>query len=94
MPELLSDDEKNYFMDMESLFNHPGWTRLTTEMQKELDQIPLDAFRYAKNYEMMQEARARETVLRTFVEYPQAIEDRRTALEEMKRQQIEEVSSL
>jgi hypothetical protein len=92
--ELLSDDEKSYFMDMESLFNHPGWTRLTTEMRKELEHIPQEVFTHAKTWETILEARARESVLRTFVEYPDAIEQRRAALEDMKRQQIEEVSTL
>lgn len=94
MPELLSDDEKSYFMDMESLFNHPGWTRLTAEMQKELDVAPLETFLHAKNWDDVLAARAREAVLRTLVDYPERTEQRREALEEMKRQQIEEVSTL
>jgi len=91
---LLSDDEKAYFIDMESLFNHPGWERLTREMRAEAELIPQSAFRSASNFEKIIEARARLEALETLIGYPDAVDQRRQHLEMIKQQAIEEVRDL
>jgi len=89
VPELLSDDEQSYFMEMESLFNHPGWARLTRELQAEIDALPVESFERAKTFEHILVARARHEVLKTFVDYPQAIELRRQHIAAAKAAEID-----
>lgn len=92
--KLLSDDELGYFMDMESLFNHPGWTRLMREIQAEMKALPDIMFASAKSWEDVQTTRTRYTAIETLLNYPQAIEQRRSNLERDRAAQIEEVNEL
>lgn len=92
--KLLSDDELGYFMDMESLFNHPGWARLTKEIKAKLDTIPGVMFASAKSWEEMMVARVRHEELTTLLYYPQLIEQRRGNLERERTLQIEELDQL
>lgn len=94
MQNLLSDDEQSYFMDMESLFNHVGWERLTREMRAELDAIPQEAFLHAKAWEDVHKARARHEALKTLISYPEAVELRRQHLESQRASEVEGVLDL
>lgn len=91
---LLSDDELGYFMDMESLFNHPGWTRLAKEIKAEVDRAPGATFDTAKSWEDVLKAREWRRALETLLDYPEAIERRRAELERTKVAMIEEVREL
>ena len=90
----LSDDEQSYFLDMESLFNHPGWERLTREIRAELDVLPADAFLHAKAWEDVLKHRARHEALKTLVSYPEAVELRRRNLEHAKATEIDGIGEL
>lgn len=91
---LLSDDERSYFMDMESLFNHPGWTRLAREIKAEADRVPGATFDTAKSWDAVLEARSWRRALETLLSYPDSIEQRRQNLEREKQLMIEEVNAL
>ena len=91
---LLSDDELGYFMDMESLFNHPGWTRLAKELKAESDRLPGATFDTAKSWEDVQTARQWRRAVDTLLGYPEAIEQRRAEIERTKLAMIEEVREL
>lgn len=91
---LLSDDELSYFMDMESLFNHPGWARLTKEIKAEADRTPAATFDTAKTWEDVLRAREWRRALETFLSYPEAVEQRRANIEREKLLMIEEVNEL
>ena len=91
---LLSDDELGYFMDMESLFNHPGWARLTKEIALKLQQIPDVTFATAKSYEDVITARVRHEELTTLLHYQQIVEQRRENLEREKQARIDELDQL
>lgn len=90
---LLSDDERAYFMEMESLFNHPGWARLCREMQHEIDTVPMVAFDNAKTWDELLKARARVQALRELMTYDKAVDLRRLNIEQERLSAIEEVSS-
>lgn len=92
--KLLSDDELGYFMDMESLFNHPGWARLTKELKAKLDMLPAVMFASAKSYEEVQAARIRHEELTTLLHYPQLLEQRRANIERERAAEIEAVYEL
>lgn len=91
---LLSDDELGYFMDMESLFNHPGWARLSREIQTEMKTLPDIIFASAKSWDDVVRARVRYEAIETLLNYPQSIEQRRANLEHERAAQIEEVNGL
>lgn len=92
--KLLSDDEQSYFMEMESLFNHPGWTRLSKEILAEAQALPARMFAAAKSWEDVQQARARFEALETLLSYPSHIDQRRANIERERQLQIEEVNEL
>lgn len=94
MTKLLSDDELGYFMDMESLFNHPGWARLVKEIKAEVERTPAVMFASAKSWEDVQKARERYTALETLLAYPAHVEQRRANMERERLDQIEELSQL
>ncbi len=81
-------------MDMESLFNHPGWIRLAREIQAEFDRTPGATFNTAKTWDEVLKAREWHKALETLLSYPDAIEQRRTELERAKLAMIEEVNEL
>lgn len=92
--KLLSDDELGYFMDMESLFNHPGWARLAREIEAEMKTLPAVMFASAKSWEDVLGARIRYEAISTLLNYPQSIEQRRSAIERDRAAQIEELDQL
>jgi len=91
---LLSDDEQSYFMEMESLFNHPGWARLTRELEAEIAAVPAEQFERAKSYDDILVARARYDALKTFVAYPQHVEIRRQQIEQAKALDIDDLGDI
>jgi hypothetical protein len=91
---LLSDDELGYFMDMESLFNHPGWARLSREIQAEMRSLPDITFASAKSWDDIVKARVRYEAIETLLNYPQSIEQRRSNLERERAIKFEEVNEL
>jgi hypothetical protein len=91
---LLRDDELGYFMDMESLFNHPGWARLTKEIADEMKLAPEVTFATAKCWEDVQRAKDRYTALQTLVNLPNETQMKRAELEASRLSQIEEVNEL
>lgn len=94
MTRLLSDDELSYFMDMESLFNHPGWERLIKELTAEAQRLPDVLFASAKSWDDVQAARERYKALQTLLMYPEIIEQRRANKERERLAMIEEVNAL
>lgn len=94
MSKLLSDDELGFFMDMESLFNHPGWERLTKEIAAEVSALPATIFASAKSWEALLAARERYAALQTLLAYPTLMDQRRANLEREREAQIEEVNGL
>lgn len=94
MTSLLSDDEKSYFMDMESLFNHPGWARLTKEIQAEVDRQPEATFDNAKSWDDVLSARQWRKALLTMISYPDHVDQRRSNLERQKQLMIEDLNEL
>ena len=89
---LLNDDERGYFMEMESLLNHPGWARLVKEMQNDIEEIPAGSFKNAKSMEDINFARGRLSVLEELVSYERILELRRTQMEQTRLNQLQEVA--
>jgi len=74
MAKQLTDEQKAFFMDMESLFNHPGWARLKQGWQAEFDALPQSSFYNAKSMEDMLADRTRLRLLHELLELPAQIE--------------------
>jgi hypothetical protein len=70
----LTDEQKAFFMDMESLFNHPGWARLRQGWQTEFEAIPQASFYNAKSMDDMLADRTRMRLLHELIELPAQIE--------------------
>ena len=81
-------------MDMESLFNHPGWERLTKEIAAEVSVLPAQIFASAKSWDAVLAARERYAALQTLLTYPTLMEQRRANIERERLAQIEEVNGL
>ena len=94
MSKLLSDDELGYFIDMESLFNHPGWARLSKEIAAEMKNAPEVTFATAKSWDDVTRARDRYTALQTMLNLPNEVQMKRDAIEAERAAQIEDINSL
>ena len=70
MADLFTADENSFFMDMENLFNSPGWGRLQKGWQEEHDSIAEDSFFNAKSYEDVELARVRRGMLSELINLP------------------------
>ena len=71
---MLTDEEGSYFRDMESLFNHPGWARLTKELDAAIDGMDSTLFWGAKSYEEILIMRAKLEERRRLRDYADIIE--------------------
>lgn len=78
--ELLTDDERSYFYEFETMFNSPGWERLMNEYKNERDAVPEDIFWGAKNYDDVVQARTRLAVLMELSKYPDIIQSRKDVI--------------
>lgn len=70
----LNEEQKAFFMDMESLFNHPGWARLKKRWQDEFNAIPQSSFYNAKSMDDMLADRVRMGLLHELLELPNQID--------------------
>lgn len=91
---LLNDDEQDYFREMESLFNHPGWERLTKELENELKAVPDRTLDTAKSWDDVLAARSWRRSIQTMLAYPAAVDNRRANIERERQLAIEEVNAL
>lgn len=71
---MLTEADKAFFMDMEDLFNRPGWARLTQGWKNEADKLPEAMFYNAKTPEDMLTFRVRMELLRELISLPDAIQ--------------------
>ena len=78
---MLTDSQKQFFMELETTFNTPGWHRLKQGWQEELDSIPEATFQNAEDIEYVKEARIRWRLLQDLVDLPDEIEKQREALD-------------
>jgi len=87
---LLTDEERGQFMEFESMFGSPGWSRLMREYENELRDLPLQAFENARSFEEIVQARIRLAVLAELALYPEIIEARKRNIIEMREQERDE----
>lgn len=76
----LSDGDKSLFMDMESLFEHPGWNRLVQGWHEETRMLPEAAFYNAKSMDDMLAFRVRMGLLRELLDLPNTLSNRKQEL--------------
>lgn len=81
-------------MEMESLFNQPGWTRLTKEIEAEAKRLPDITFATAKCWEDVLAARERYAALTQLLAMPALADQRRANLERERQLKIEELDEL
>jgi hypothetical protein len=77
---MLTDDQKAFFMDMENLFNSPGWARLNQGWLTEMKALPEAAFFNSKTIEELDSERVRLRLLSELVGLPQTIEQMKEAI--------------
>ena len=77
---MLTDEEAAYFQDMEALFRHPGWQRLTEELDRSLAAAPEDGFWGVKDWNELLVRRATIEARRTLRDYPEAVSGRKEHL--------------
>lgn len=75
---MLTEAEKAYFMDMESLFNSSGWSRLVTGWKAEQEQIVESALWLTE--EQRREAKERWQLLAELLRLPTTVDEQKTAL--------------
>src|SRR5688500_18255405 len=87
---LLTDDEREYFREMESMFNSRGWQNIEAEMEAEIEDLPRRTFESARSWDEVLAARAGRQKLMELASYPAQIDNRKENLMEERRQEAQE----
>jgi hypothetical protein len=82
------NDEDGYFMDFESMFRHPGWSKLQKEIDSRLAGLSDSVFWNAKTFEEIIAARIEIRNLEQLRDYESVIEQRKEARRESRAQSI------
>ncbi len=77
---MLTDSQKQFFHDLESLFRMPGWDRLVEGWQQEMQSLPEGAFWNTEHMKDLAEARVRWRLLKELTMLPESIEAQKAAL--------------
>ena len=79
---MLTDEEKDFYMTMESLFDHPGWARLVQGWHNEVQLMPEQVFYNDKlDAVILAAARTRMQLLRELLDLPNILRQQRSEAE-------------
>jgi chemotaxis methyl-accepting protein methylase len=90
---LLSDSEKQEFMDFEEMFRTAGWTKLQQEILQEISETPTRMFWEAKSWEELLIERARLSNLMRLAHFEAVLEQRKEGIVRDRLSQIEEAQA-
>jgi hypothetical protein len=88
--ELLTDDERTYFGEFESMFHSEGWRLLLKELEAENEHLPEQKFWEAKDWDEIVLARVRLAMLVELRAYEDIVAARREDIMQQRRSQYEE----